>query len=77
MTAKSTTRHGERWLAGFARLIARQACNTLRHEPRLPPPYHRLGFPGSSHDLGRAAAVGAGKDDFGGQFGNRPNESDH
>jgi hypothetical protein len=34
-------------------------------QSRLPPPYHRLGFAGSSHDLGRAAAVGAGKDDFG------------
>ena len=55
----------ERWLAGFARLIARQACNALRHEPRLPPPYHRLGFAGSPHDLGRATAVGGGKDDFG------------
>jgi hypothetical protein len=55
--------HRERWLAGFAH--ARQACNALRHEPRLPPPYHRLGFAGSSHDLGRAAAVGGGKDDFG------------
>jgi hypothetical protein len=55
----------ERWLAGFARFIARQACNAFRHEPRLPPPYHRLGFAGSPHDLGRAAAVGGGKDDFG------------
>ena len=27
--------HRERWLAGFARLIARQAYNALRHEPRL------------------------------------------
>ena len=57
--------HGERWLAGFARLIARQAWNALRHEPRLPPPYHRLGFAGSSHDLGRAAAFVGCKDDFG------------
>jgi hypothetical protein len=57
--------HRERWLAGFARLIARQAWNALRHEPRLPPPYHRLGFAGSSHDLGRAAAFVGGKDDFG------------
>jgi hypothetical protein len=109
--------HSERWLAGFARLIARQPCNALRHEPRLPPPYHRLGFAGPPHDLGRATAVGGGKDDFGapnmllrrvavtdnrlkptaisrrdvddnscshdeslncfGQFGNRPNVSDH
>jgi hypothetical protein len=55
----------KRWLAGFARLIARQACNALRHEPRLPPPYHRLGFAGPPLDLGRAAAFGGGKDDFG------------
>jgi len=57
--------HREWWLAGFARLVARQACNALRHEPRLLPPYHRLGFAGPPHDLGRAAAVGGGKDDFG------------
>jgi hypothetical protein len=43
--------HSERWLAGFARLVARQPRNALRHEPRLPPPYHRLGFAGSPHDL--------------------------
>jgi hypothetical protein len=55
----------ERWLAGLARLIARQTCDALRHEPRLPPPYHRFGFAGSPHDLVRAAAVGGGKDDFG------------
>jgi len=35
----------ERWLAGFARFIARQACNAFRHEPRLPPPYTGLALP--------------------------------
>ena len=68
MTAKSTTRRT--WpqgavAAGFARLIARRAYNALRHEPRLPPPYRRPGFAGSSHDLGRAAAFVGCKDDFG------------
>jgi hypothetical protein len=118
-SAKSTTRctvaTGSGGLPGL-RVLSR-VSNALRHEPRLPPPYHRLGFAGSPHDLGRAAAVGGGKDDFGapnmllrrvavadnrlkpttifrhdvddnscshdeslncpGQFGNRPNESDH
>ena len=114
------TLHGGRWqwwLAGFARLVARQPFDALRHEPRLPAPYHRLRLAGSPHNLRRAAAVGSRKDDFGapnmllwgaaigdnrrkptaifrrdvhdnscshneslncfGQFGNRPNESDH
>jgi hypothetical protein len=31
----------------------------------LPSPDHRLGSAGSAHDLGRAAAVGGGKDDLG------------
>ena len=54
----------QRWFAGRARR-ARQPFNALRHEPRLPSPYHRLRFARSAHNLGRAAAVGRGKDDVG------------
>jgi len=107
-----------KWLlAGLARLVAREPCNALRHEPRLPSPHHGLRFARSAHDLGGAAAVGRREHDVGppyvllrraairddrlkpsairsgnvhdnscshdeslncfGQFGNRPNESDH
>ena len=55
----------QRRLAGLARLVARQPFDALRHEPRLPAPHHRLRLAGPAHDLGRAAAVGGGKDDVG------------
>jgi hypothetical protein len=55
----------QRRLAGFSRLIAQQAIDTFGHKPGLPSPDHRLGPAGSAHDLGRAAAVGGGKDDLG------------
>jgi hypothetical protein len=50
----------QRRLAGFARLV-----DAFGHETSLPAPHHRLGLAGSAHDLGRAAAVGRCKDDFG------------
>ena len=55
----------QRWFAGLARLVARQSFDTFRHEPRLPSPHHRLGFARAAHDLGRATAVGSGKNDVG------------
>jgi hypothetical protein len=55
----------QRRLTGFARLVARKSVAALCHEPRLPPPHHRLRLAGSSHELSRPAPVGGGKDDFG------------
>ena len=55
----------QRRLAGFAGLVAGQAGNALLHKALLPAPHHRLGLVGSPHDLGRAAAIGGGEDDFG------------
>ena len=55
----------QRRLAGLARLVAQQPVDALRHEALLPAPDHRLGLAGSPHDLGGAAAVGGGQDDFG------------
>ena len=55
----------QRRLAGFARLVAREPFDAFGHETSLPAPHHRLGLAGSAHDLGRAAAVGRCKDDFG------------
>src|SRR5262245_15315495 len=55
----------QRWLARFARLVAQQPINALLHKPRLPAPYHRLGFARPAHDLGGPAAISGGKDDLG------------
>src|SRR5262249_24924318 len=54
-----------RGLAGLARLVAQQAVDAFRHEPRLPGPHHRLRLAGSAHDLGGTAAVCGGQDDLG------------
>ena len=55
-----------KWLfAGLARFVAREPCNALRHEPRLPSPHHGLRFARSAHDLSGAAAVGRREDDVG------------
>jgi hypothetical protein len=55
----------QRWLARFARLVAQQPINALLHKPRLPAPYHRLGFARPPYDLGGPAAISGGKDDMG------------
>ena len=55
-----------KWLfAGLARLVAREPCNALLHEPRLPSPHHGLRLARSAHDLGGAAAIGRREDDVG------------
>ena len=53
------------WLAGFARLVARQPVHAFGHKSRLPAPHYRLRLAGSPHDLGGTAAIGRRKDDFG------------
>src|SRR6185437_13378805 len=58
-----------KWLfAELARLVAREPCNALRHEPRLPSPPHGLRHARSAHDLGGAAAVGRREDDVGAPY---------
>ena len=56
---------GQRLFAGLACSCRASTFDGVRHEPRLPSPYHGLRFARSAHNLGGAEAIGCGKDDVG------------